>query len=398
MADAQRTATQLRAQRPVLEWLLQQAGVKTADSLETGHSTPTLLPSPAFDEEEHIGITPAVDDKCFIDPPPEYSPPSGSSSPVAREKADIKQESQSPAQTPKPFDSDSLFNAVNADDTGTLSQLLLLGADASTPFGELRRTSLHIAAHLNHVQSLALLLKSGAVELSTEDAKGDTALHLAAWSGNVEALSLLLSHSAEVDFLSGRDGYSPLWCAISANQIDAARLLLKHGARVSLRSAGGGGLMPLHQAAVMGQSAMCELLLERGAQVDCLDDDKNTPLHYASASGSVASVRVLLRGGASLEAKQSYGLTAVHWAAHKGHAEVIEVLLSCGAEVDSRANEGATPLHLAANRGHVAAAKMLFEKGASRRPGSATWDGVSGTPAEMAKSKGHNRLVRLFRS
>ncbi|KAF2212469.1 hypothetical protein CERZMDRAFT_3410, partial [Cercospora zeae-maydis SCOH1-5] len=171
------------------------------------------------------------------------------------------------------------------------------------------RTPLHIAAHLNHAQILAILLKNGA-ELSTEDAKGDTALHLAAWSGNVEALSLLLAHSIEVDFLSGRDGYSALWCAISASQIDAARLLLKHGARVNLPAASGGGLKPLHQAAVTGQNAMCELLLDRGAHVDCLDDEQNTPLHYAAAAGSVSSVKVLLRAGADIEAVQSYGLTA----------------------------------------------------------------------------------------
>ncbi|CAK1354609.1 Ankyrin-1 [Cercospora beticola] len=403
-SDAQQTSQQLKAQRGVLEFLVKQSETvpptpppenNLEEHLQSGCSTPSLLPSPAFDE--HTGITPAVDYNCFVDPPPQYSPPRGTSSIVADQKADIKEESQSPAHTAEPFNADALFNAVNTNDFETLFELLSLGADPSATFGDLRRTPLHIAAHLNHVQSLAVLLKNGA-ELSTEDAKGDTALHLAAWAGNVEALSLLLTHSDEVDFLSGRDGYSALWCAISASQIDAARLLLKHGARVSLRSASGGGLLPLHQAAVTGQNAMCELLLDRGAQVDCLDDSENTPLHYAAAAGSVASVKVLLRAGADIESVQSYGLTAVHWAAHKGHADVLGVLLDHGANIDSKANEGATPLHLAANRGHVAAAKMLLSRGAERRPGSASWDGVEGTPAEMAKAKGHSRLVRLLRS
>ena len=396
-ADAQRTSLRLKAQRPVLEFLLSSLhspGSSLMTRTVSESSSVGLLPSPDFDE--HIGITPGVDEKCFIDPPPQYSPPITSRT-FSDHKSQLEEKSMSPAQEIMPFDADRIFAAVNANDSDALVELLSLGADPSIPFGDLQRTPLHIAAHLNHVQCLAILLKNEA-EISTQDAKGDTALHLSAWSGHVEALSLLLTHSAEVDYLSGRDGYSPLWCAISAQHIDAARLLLKHGARVSLRSASEGGLTPLHQAAVTSQSAMCELLLERGAAVSALDDDKNTALHYAAASGSVASVKILLKGGADIEAMNGYGLRAVHWAAHKNHTEVILTLLKHGAGLDGRANEGATPLHLAANRGHVMAAKLLLERGANRRPGSATWDGVSGTPAEMAKAKGHTRLVRILRA
>ncbi|EMD00869.1 hypothetical protein BAUCODRAFT_48919, partial [Baudoinia panamericana UAMH 10762] len=154
------------------------------------------------------------------------------------------------------------------------------GASADEPIGELQRTALHQGAHLNRVACLNVLLQHGAC-IAAEDAKGDTPLHLAAWAGHCEALEVLLNQGADIDSLSGRDGYSALWCAISAYHIDAVRLLLKHGARVSLRSASGNGLLPLHQAAVTGQSAMCRLILEYGAQVGSLDDDHNTPLHYA---------------------------------------------------------------------------------------------------------------------
>jgi ankyrin repeat protein len=232
--------------------------------------------------------------------------------------------------------------------------------------------------------------------MSAEDTKGDTPLHLAAWAGNVEALASLLSHGADVDWLSGRDGYSPLWCAISANHIDAARLLLsKYGARVSLRS--GSGLMPLHQAAVTGQSAMCELLLDRGAQVDARDDDQNTALHYAAASGSKSSVRILLQAGAAVTARQAQGLTALHWAAHKGHVDALSLLLDHMAPLNAGAEEGATPLHLAANRGHLAAVRILLERGCKRKV-FAVWDGVEGTAAEMARAKNHARVARAIQS
>lgn len=385
---------QLREHRPALKFLLESA---TANSLpptppfdEDAESTFTgssLLPTPAA-----TGITPAPD----ANPPP-YSPPAAGSLHLM-EKTDVKME-EGPPEVHHEVEADriaddELSSAATMDDAELVIDLLRRGADANQPIGELQRTALHQAAHLNHCASLSALLRGGAV-MDVEDSKGDTALHLAAWAGHVEALSSLLAHGADVDWLSGRDGYSPLWCAISGFHIDAARLLLKHGARVSQRSASGGGLMPLHQAAVTSQSAMCELLLERGAQVDSLDDDRNTPLHYAAASGSAAVVKTLLRSSAQVDVEQAQGLTPAHWAAHKGHADVLSMLLGYGAPVNATAEDGATPLHMAANRGHLGCVRVLLEKGA-RRSLKAGWDGVEGTAVDMARAKGHSRVVKAI--
>ncbi|KAK0310971.1 hypothetical protein LTR82_014574 [Friedmanniomyces endolithicus] len=359
----------------------------------------------APDYSSSTGLTPAaIESRSWLEPPPEYSPPSDPSMAAATEKLDSKSRDAAPPRShnekeEEVFDTDALYNATTTDNTQLVSDLLLHGADPNQAIGELQRTPLHQAAHLNHIPTLALLLHHNA-SLTTEDAAGDTPLHLAAWSGHCEALTALLAHGGgaleKIDWLSGRDGYSPLWCAISAYHIDAARLLLKHGARVSRRSTSGNGLLPLHQAAVTGQSAMCELLLERGAQVDGLDDEASTALHYASASGSCAVVQVLLRGGADVKLKQKHGLTPAHWASHKGHTEVLELLLSYGAPVDARAVEGASPLHLAANRGHLAAVRVLLEKGANRGIVAEAWDGAEGTPVEMARAKSHKRVARLI--
>lgn len=404
------TTKHLRDQRPMLEFILESVSTQSVPptppsetALEASlanaqsNSRTHLDPSPSL--EEHPIMTPSVDDSCWSQPPP-YSPPSASSSPAFSVTSDEKVETPatvaiSPEREDSPDDGNALYDAVNENDSETLTELLANGADPSRHFGDLQRTAVHQAAHHNYCACLVVLLRHGAL-MSTEDAKGDTALHLAAWAGNVESISILLNHGADVDWLSGRDGYSPLWCAISAYQIDAARLLLKHGARLSLRSASGTRMMPLHQAAVTGQSAMCELLLDRGAQVDCVDDDLNTPLHYGSAAGSVSSIKMLLRNGADIEARQIHGLTPVSWASHKGNLEAIEILSGYGARLDCTAEGGATPLHLAANRGHTAAIRLLLEKGASRKTGRASWDGAFGTPAEMAKAKGHARLARLL--
>lgn len=406
----QEALQQLRDQRPSIEFLLES---------RTSNSLPLTPPSEAATEASlkgenatssgllppftsATGLTPSVDTRCWIEPPPEYSPPShGATEAALAEKAGSKDSSSSapeeqPSTEDEVYDTDALYNAVTSDDLELMSDLLEHGADVNAAIGELQRTALHQAAHLNHTSCLKVILRHGAA-MSAEDAKGDTPLHLAAWAGHVEALSDLLAHGADVDWLSGRDGYSSLWCAISAYHIDAARLLLRSGARVSLRSAAGGGLLPLHQAAVTGQSAMCELLLERGAQVDVVDDDKNTPLHYAAACGSTASVKVLLLQGADVTATQNQGLLPAHWAAHKGHTEVLSTLLGYGAPVNAAAEEGASPLHLAATRGHTAAVRLLLEHGAACKV-NATWCGAEGTAAEMARASGHVRVAHLIES
>ncbi|KAK4913354.1 hypothetical protein LTR49_018335 [Elasticomyces elasticus] len=356
----------------------------------------------APDYSSSTGLTPAAaDTRSWLEPPPEYSPPSDPLMAAAAEKLDRKSKSAAPPETQhetedEVLDTDALYNAVTTDNDALVDDLLTHGADPDVANGDLQRTPLHQAAHLNHTSCLSVLLRHGA-DMGLEDAKGDTALHLAAWQGHCEALTTLLAHgNADVDWLSGRDGYSPLWCAISAYHIDAARLLLKHGARVSRRSASGSGLLPLHQAAVTGQAAMCELLLERGAQADGLDDDKSTAMHYASASGYLPCVQVLLKGGADVTLRQRHGLTPAHWAAHKGHTEVLSLLLAKGAPINATAEEGATPLHLAANRGHLPAVRVLLEKGADRTINADAWDGEEGTAAEMARAKGHARVAKVI--
>ena len=400
--EQQEGLEQLRAQKPALDFLLSTI------------NKPGIPPTPPMDHEnDHVlkpsdasilstGLTPGMESRDWMEPPPEYSPPSNPSTVAlaekCKEKAEVVQESSSQPQVENAagdVNVEALYQAVTDDDSRLLSDLLEAGLSANEGFGELQRTPLHQAAHLNFCTCLSILLRHGA-DMSAEDTKGDTPLHLAAWAGNVEALATLLSHGADVDWLSGRDGYSPLWCAISANHIDAARLLLsKYGARVSLRS--GCGLMPLHQAAVTGQSAMCELLLDRGAQVDARDDDQNTALHYAAASGSKSSVRILLQAGAEVTAQQAQGLTALHWAAHKGHVDALTLLLDHMAPLNAGAEEGATPLHLAANRGHLAAVRILLERGCKRKV-FAVWDGVEGTAAEMARAKNHARVARAIQS
>jgi ankyrin repeat protein len=91
----------------------------------------------------------------------------------------------------------------------------------------------------------------------------------------------------------------------------------------------------LLMAAESGQQKVLRLLLEKGADVNAIDEWCNTPLTWAASRGDEMMVQLLLEKGADIEAK-SYDGTALHAAAHEGHAAVVGLLLEKGADINEK--------------------------------------------------------------
>lgn len=346
--------------------------------------------------------TPGSDLKSFMENPPdvdelpEYSPPRNSEVIAPDTKGPPSHIVEIDSQPVKPQPTGSvanLFAAILSDSPEELESYLKDGVDLNTPHGRLQRYAMHEAARLNRASCASILIRYGALA-DCEDGKGDSPLHLASWEGNVEVGFVLLSAGVEIDRLSGRDGYSPLWCAISARHVDMARLLIKHGARVSMKAPSDS--LPLHQAAITGQSAMAELLIDAGANVDSVDREMNTPLHYAATIGDIRTAKMLIREKADANAKQERGLTPLHWACHKGHEEMAKLLIESGAMINAKSETFASPLVCAAARGHLGCVKVLVRKGADCRVVTTEWDGVSGTAEEIARGRGFGSIASFI--
>ena len=52
----------------------------------------------------------------------------------------------------------------------------------------------------------------------------------------------------------------------------------------------------LHFAAGYGEDDCVKLLLEKGADINACDNNKNSPLHYAAGYGIVSCVQLLVDG------------------------------------------------------------------------------------------------------
>jgi len=71
------------------------------------------------------------------------------------------------------------------------------------------------------------------------------------------------------------------------------------------------GLTPLHLAAIKGQVAIAEFLLQKGADPNLAEANGDTPLHFAASYGYVEIVRSLLEHGAKVNLRNLDGKTAL---------------------------------------------------------------------------------------
>ncbi|XP_077442890.1 ankyrin repeat and SOCS box protein 2-like isoform X2 [Stigmatopora argus] len=147
--------------------------------------------------------------------------------------------------------------------------------------------------------------------------------------------------------------------------------------------------------AVSGEHAGCaSLLLEKGADPDAVDRDRETPLYKACERDNAALVALLLNHGAAVDPKCFQGWTALHEAACRDNVEICQMLLKAGGKHSPRDNHGITPLFTAAQGGRLASLRLLVKHGADIN--SQAVDGA--TPLHEAAKNGHDHIVDFLLS
>ncbi len=214
----------------------------------------------------------------------------------------------------------------------------------------------------------------------------------AAEQDDKSAVRALLEKKADVN-APQVDGTTALHWAVRANDLELTDMLLRAGARVS--AANQSGVAPMLLAAMNGNAAILERLLQAGAGPNTpLSQSADTALMMAARTGKVDAVRVLLDHGAQVNAKETWGgTTALMWAVSERHPEVAKLLVERGADVNAKSNfvpsasgrgfEGTapvapatnqateefasgwmTPLLFAARENDLASARILIQAGA----------------------------------
>jgi ankyrin repeat protein len=182
---------------------------------------------------------------------------------------------------------------------------------------------------------------------------------------------------------AGSKKHSQLLDAVRAGNVSKVRRLLDGGScdvnAVSLRKTDYEGIQiettPLQQAIFYQQLAAAQLLVDRGANVNCRTGLRRgptaergmkirppfSPLQVAVQRGNVEFVQFLLAAGADVAAtpqpprsgKSRDRHTAFHEACEKGFADIAEVLVRAGFDPRTPDGEGSTGLDLALDRSRL---------------------------------------------
>lgn len=270
--------------------------------------------------------------------------------------------------------------AVNARDTmgdpavnwatyyghaSVVAALIDAGADP-TLFGHGRAAD--IAMRMGHQDVLAVLVSASASK--TEQSTLERALESAAASGAMEQIKGL---AAVTSVANARDwsGRQVLHTAARAGEAAATSALIEAGAAVNGTDAI--GFTALFEAAREGCAETVNMLIAAVADVNHVADPSGmglTPLHLAAIGGDVATAEALVQAGATLDARGTNGGTAFLWAAFEGKRDVLLALIGAGADptIPNGSGETVLPFAESQNWHDVAAAIRAFDSDPAETP------------------------------
>lgn len=119
----------------------------------------------------------------------------------------------------------------------------------------------------------------------------------------------------------------------------------------------------LHRAASRGDESMCQLLINRGAEIGKFDGNGSTALHVAVAAGNLAIMRQMLEKNHA-NVKDVIGRTALFSAVQSKNETAVQLMLDFKVDIDCRDVLGEVALHLAVEEGSESIVTILLEHGA----------------------------------
>lgn len=221
--------------------------------------------------------------------------------------------------------------------------LIALGAKVNrkTSFGE---TPLHISSgiipyqkktdHYSSGDNLLIidLLIDTDIDINEVDESGNSALHLSCEGFNIDTIKILTDKGANVN-AKNNVGKSPLHISCFKQPFDRANVKENKWDTY------------YH----VENFSIIKFLIEKGANVNEVDNDGNTPLHIACKSSDEKIVNFLLANHAYVNSVNENGNTPLHEVCSmiSDKWELAKSLILYGANLDLKNNQGDTPLHLA---------------------------------------------------
>ena len=226
-------------------------------------------------------------------------------------------------------------------------------------------TVLQAAAARRNIDGVKYFLTKGfKIDEKFED--GESLIHLAGAIGDVDFLKYVIENGADVNATSNR-GSTALNNAVFSGNIDAIAFLMDNGAVIApvvcKESACASSITPLHQATWRAPDVL-EYFINRGVNINILDNNYKTALHSAFAGDSIRSIKLLLDAKINVNQQDENGMTALHVGVKRGKVDGIQLLMKYNPDVNITNVSGRTPLHYAAIKGNNEIIDLLLKANA----------------------------------
>ncbi|KIE06233.1 hypothetical protein NF27_AZ00030 [Candidatus Jidaibacter acanthamoeba] len=285
-----------------------------------------------------------------------------------------------------------LENAVKFHSWQAVVCLLDYGADI-----KLIKDEYHIRELLNITSSVKYYtIVKEIFSFAKEEKQRELLFHTCfnvAWKENdIGLLEYLIKEGLNFNII-GYPELSLLERAIREGKTETAECLLNY--YPPFKSIMGGEI--LCKTVAEGYYELTKQLLEKGAEVDFINQYKKTPLTIAIENGNIAMVELLLKYKANIHILMQelfigirLNKTLLHLATEKGFIDIMLLLVEAGESVNVTDEAGRTPLHYAAEQGKIEAIKILVDNGANINPPSnPEYLEGSYTPLQKAILNGH---------
>ncbi|XP_063920967.1 ankyrin repeat domain-containing protein 1-like [Zophobas morio] len=195
-------------------------------------------------------------------------------------------------------------------------------------------------------ENAEMLLNSGA-SINIVDKDKMNALHYASKSreDNREVIKLLIEKGIDLNTQNG-NGTTALQLACLRGVYENTEMLLHFGASINIRDKKSDN--PLHYASCFRKDNqdIIELLIGKGIDVNAQSKDRNTALHAACLQGVYKNAETLLDSGAWINIMDNQKDNELHNAlcSDEDNRDIIALLIDKGVDVNSENENSTTPL------------------------------------------------------
>ena len=188
-----------------------------------------------------------------------------------------------------------------------------------------------------------------------------TILKWAASSGRTDVVRNILQASSKKTKLTPGMSGQALLLAVQNAHSEAAALLIDTGEGIFYTDSNHATV--LHWAAKMGQSSICQRLLDKRVPLDAKDRDDQTALDWAMRGDDELTINLLLKGGKSFTRQETANLQSLHFSARTGDINMIKEFHGQGSSLEARDDKGQTVLFHAVKGEQHAIIEWLTEQG-----------------------------------